>query len=171
MFFALDDTPLVLQGPQATIPPSWLASYWGVLACGCALVLMLVLLESYRRRRQRGPQTNAAYAFERALAQAAERKGPTAAAAISEALRTYLAATDEQLSAGLSTQELAGRIKGLLVYLPAQAPLLVALQMADMAKFAGAETAPDLLISEAQEAVRRIELARRTFAAQPTATR
>ncbi len=164
MFFAVDDTPLVLQGPHPTIPPTWIASYWGVIACAAAIITALILLEIYRRR-PRGPLTDAGLTFERALAQAATTQGPAAAAAVSDALRTYLASSDAQLSTGLSTEELATRLRGLPVYLPAQAPLLVALQMADMAKFAGAEASPDLLISEAQEAVRRIEFARRTFAA------
>lgn len=164
MFLFVDDSPLVLQGPQPTIPPAWLASYWGVIACAAAIVTTLILLEVYRRRRQYGPLTNAGLSFERALTQVTSMKGPAAAAAVSDALRSYLANTDAQLSAGLSTEELAKRLQGLPVYLPANAPLLVALQMADMAKFAGAEASPNLLISEAQEAVRRIEIARRTFA-------
>ncbi len=169
MLFAADETILVLQGPRATIPPSWLESYWGALAGGVALVAALALLELHRRRRARPARTNAQQAFEAALEQADRAAGPAAAALVSQALRGFLAATDDGLPAGLSTEELAGRLAGRPVYLPARSLLLTALQTADLAKFAGADAAPDLLITQAREAVTRIEAARRAFAGQAVA--
>jgi len=171
MFFAADETTLVLQGPRGTIPPGWLESYWGALACGVAVAAALALLEAHRRRRQRPVLGDARQALEATLRQAAQATGPAAAALVSQGLRGFLAATDPQLPAALSTQELAVRLATLPVYLPAQRPLLTALETADLAKFAGADASPDLLLEQAREAVARIEAARLAFAlqAQPRA--
>jgi hypothetical protein len=166
IFLAADDAPLVLQGPRATIPPGWWESYWGVLACGLALVVALVLLELARRRRQRPALTSAQQVLEQALQQAARTSGPAAAALVSHGLRDFLASTDAQLAASLSTEELAARLKVLPLYLPAQGLLLTALQTADLAKFAGATASPDILIAQVREAVQRVEAARRAFAIQ-----
>jgi hypothetical protein len=84
---------------------------------------------------------------------------------VSHGLRDFLAATDGQLAASLSTQELAAQLETLPVYLPAQSLLLTALQTADLAKFAGATAAPDILIAQVREAVQRVEASRRAFAA------
>ena len=96
---------------------------------------------------------------------AAVAAGPAAAALVSHGLRDFLAATDGQLAASLSTQELAARLETLPLYLPAQSLLLTALQTADLAKFAGATAAPDILITQVREAVQRVEASRRAFAA------
>jgi hypothetical protein len=167
IFLAADETPLVLQGPRATIPPSWLESYWGALACGVAVVVALALLEWARRQRQRPPLTSAQHTLEETLRQAAQATGPTAAALVSQGLREFLAATDAQLPTALSTQELAARLETLPLYLPARSLLLTALQTADLAKFAGATASPDILIAQVREAVQRVETARRAFAASP----
>lgn len=163
IFLAADETPLVLQGPRATIPPGWLESYWGVIVGGLVLVGALALLEWARRRRQRPPLTSAHQALEATLRQAAEATGPTAAALVSQGLREFLATTDPQLPTALSTQELAARLDTLPLYLPARSLLLTALQTADLAKFAGASASPDILIAQVREAVQRVETARRAF--------
>lgn len=164
---ATDEAPLVLEGPRATIPPSWGESYWGVIAFGIALIVALALLEIARRRRQRPALTSAQQLLEQTLQQAARTSGPAAAALVSHGLRDFLASTDAQLSASLSTEELAARLEGLPLYLPARSLLLTALQTADLAKFAGATASPDILIAQAREAVQRVETARRAFAAAP----
>jgi len=165
IFLAAADAPLVLQGPRATIPPGWWESYWGVVAFGVALVVALALLEFARRRRQRPALTSAQQLLEQTLQQAARTSGPAAAALVSRGLRDFLASTDAQLATGLSTEELAARLAGLPLYLPARSLLLTALQTADLAKFAGATASPDILITQAREAVQRVETARRAFAA------
>jgi len=165
IFLAADDTPLVLQGPHAAIPPGWWESYWGAVAFGFALIVTLVLLEVARRRRQRPALTSAQQVLEQTLQQAARTAGPAAAALVSHGLRDFLAATDGQLAASLSTQELAVLLETLPLYLPAQSLLLTALQTADLAKFAGATAAPDILIAQVREAVQRVEASRRAFAA------
>ena len=162
---ATDAAALVLQGPRAPIPPGWWESYWGVVAFGVALVIALGLLEVARRRRQRPALTSAQQLLEQTLQQAARTSGPAAAALVSQGLRDFLASTDAQLAASLSTQELAVRLEGLPLYLPARSLLLTALQTADLAKFAGATASPDILIAQAREAVQRVETARRAFAA------
>jgi len=165
-FLAADETPLVLQGPRATIPPGWWESYWGVVVGAVVLIVALALLELVRRRRQRPPLTSAQHALEDALRRAAQETGPIAAALVSQGLRDFLAATDPQLPTALSTQELAARLDSLPLYLPARSLLLTALQTADLAKFAGATASPDILIAQVREAVQRVETARRAFAAQ-----
>lgn len=164
--FAADEAPLVLQGPLGPIPPSWLESYWGVIAAGLVLIAALALLEFARRRRARPELTDAQAQLEESLRQAAQATGPAAAALVSRALRDFLAATDGRLAAGLSTQELAGRLSADPVYLPARGLLLTALETADLAKFSREGASPDLLITQTREAVARVETARRAFAAQ-----
>ena len=72
-----------------------------------------------------------------------------------------------QAPAALGHRQLAKRLQAELSgrVFTDQAALLTALQTADLAKFAGATASPDILITQAREAVQRVETARRAFAA------
>lgn len=163
MFLAVDDTPLVLQGPQPQIPASgWEAYGWvsiGVLVLGALLVYGLV-----RIVRRRAPALTPLVQLERAL-QAAEAL-PTSAAlvTVTQALRNYLAAIEPKAATSLATDELITVLAGTPLFLPARQPLGAALRAADAAKFADAPLELPLLIAGIREAARRIDHARETFA-------
>lgn len=157
MFAAQDDSLVVLQGPRPLFPPSWWAAHWGLVVAGVvAGYLILLLITRWRTRGQR--HTPPLRQLEAALQQA------TDVAKVSRAVRAYLAAVDAELSAALSTEELASKLSQKPIFLPAQAPLLAALRAADEVKFAAAQTDLLLIIAGVREAAQRIESSQKLFA-------
>ena len=163
MLLALEEAPFVLQGPKPPVLPTAWEAHWP-LALG-ALGLACLAAYAIRRflRRPPTPPTPLAQ-LERALRLAETQPTELAVAQATRAFRSYLAALEPRAAASLSTEELAARLAGLPVFLPARQPLLAALRSADAAKFAGAPLEVPLLLAGLREAARRVEDGRRTFA-------
>ena len=156
MIFAADDSVVVLLGPKPLVPPTWLESYWAHVVGGVVFAYLIFFLIFKFLQRQR-PATAPFIVLQNALQRELEVAGVT------QALRTYLAAIDQELSPALSTEELATKLQHKPIFLPARSPLLTVLRTADQAKFAQAPTDVVLLVAGIREAAQRIENAQKIF--------
>ena len=153
---AADEVTFTRHGPKPTVPPGFWSSP-STLGWICVGLLFIGLL-IWARRSRRPVSTPAIAELEAALA------SPTSdVAAVTLALRRYLAEVDVRAATSLSTAELTTQISGLPVFLPARQPLLAVLTAADAAKFARHPVELPLLTAGIREAAQRIENARRTF--------
>ena len=153
----------LLLGPVAEVPPPWLEANWPLVAAGAGLALGLGWLAWRLASRARRPE-DPADACRRGLAAArAAASGPEAAAVAAGALRAYLAAVVADAPAGLSTEELAARCGRSPLLATAADPVIRALRAADAAKFAGETVDGARVTTQAEEALARVELARRAL--------
>ncbi len=153
---ATDEVTFTLLGPKPPVP----LELWGspaLLVCIAGGLLFIGLL-IWAQRSRRTVATPAIVKLETVLADPAND-----VAAVTLALRRYLAEVDIRAATSLSTAELTTRISALPVFLPARQPLLAALTAADAAKFARSPVELPLLAAGIREAAQRIENARRTF--------
>lgn len=153
----------LLLGPRGEVPPPWLEANWPLLVAAGGLALGLGWLAWRLASRRRRPE-DPADACRRALAGAARAGDPAERAArATSALRAYLAAVVADAPAGLSTEELASRCGRSPLLATAADPVIRALRSADAAKFAGEAVDADRVLSQAEDALARVELARRAL--------
>jgi hypothetical protein len=158
-----EEAASLLLGPRGEVPPPWIEAHWPLVAAGLAVALALGWLGWLAARRR--PRTeDPADACRRALgeARAAATPGERAARA-ADALRAYLAAVVADAPAGLSTEQLASRCGRSPLLATAADPVIRALRAADAAKFAGAPVDAPRVLAQAEEALARVELARRAL--------
>lgn len=149
-----------LRGPLPEVPPNLLQSPWtwsALILLGAAVWGAVRLARAGRRAAD--PAAEAARAIDAALALPREES----CAALTAALRRYLAAVEPAVPAGLSTADLEARLGTLPAFLPARQPLIAALRAADAARFAGQDADPALIAAAAREALSRAEAARGAF--------
>jgi len=153
----------LLLGPRAEVPPPWLEAHWQLLVAGAGLALGLGWLAWRAATRRRRPE-DPADTCRRGLgeARAAATPGERAARATG-ALRAYLAAVVADAPAGLSTEQLAARCGRSPLLATAADPVIRALRAADAAKFAGEPVDAERVLAQAEEALARVELARRAL--------
>lgn len=153
---ATDEVTFTLLGPKPPVPPGFWSSpsALGWISVGLLFIGLLI----WARRSRRPVSTPAIVELETVLADPAND-----VAAVTLALRRYLAEVDIRAATSLSTAELTTRISALPVFLPARQPLLAVLTAADAAKFARNPVELPLLAAGIREAAQRIENARRTF--------
>lgn len=150
-----------LKGPMPEVPPGLLLSPW----TWSALILSGAVIWGVMRLLRRDPAPPDPAAETRQAIDAALALPPEEAlAAVSNALRRYVAAVQPGAPAGLSTEELERRLGTLPEFMPARQPLIAALRAADAARFAGTEADPALVAAAARDAVNRTEAARGAFA-------
>lgn len=152
-----------LLGPQAEIPPPWLEAHASVLLASLTLALGVSWLAWRWLGRRKQPE-DPGVTCQRALARA--RQSPdalTRVTAATAALRAYLAAVCAEAPAGLSTEQLTSRVGTSPLLATAADPIIRALRTADRAKFAGATVEDQRLLEQAEDALARVELARRAL--------
>ena len=152
-----------LLGPQPEIPPPWLEAHASILLASLTLALGLSWL-AWRWFGRRMQPEDPGVTCQRALAHA--RQNPDAlirVTAATAALRAYLAAVCAEAPPGLSTEQLTSRVGTSPLLATAADPIIRALRAADGAKFAGAAVEDQRLLEQAEDALARVELARRAL--------
>lgn len=152
-----------LLGPQAEVPPPWLETHAATLLAAIGLIVGLSWLVG-RLLRRRAQLEDPGIICQRALV--AARKNPDALTRVTgatAALRAYLAAVCAEAPAGLSTEQLTSRVDTSPLLATAADPVIRALRAADEAKFAGAAVEDQRVLEQAEDALARVELARRAL--------
>lgn len=153
----------LLLGPRAEVPPPWWEAHAAVLLAALGLAIGLGWL-AWRLSRRRARTEDPADACRRALAAARAATEPAVrAAGATAALRAYLAAVCPEAPAGLSTEQLTARVGASPLLATAADPVVRALRAADAAKFAGADVEDARVLAQAEDALARVELARRAL--------